>query len=165
MGEGRAMAQVGEGDDRWIVEDRADGTNVHGWHWQEKDAMPWARARFEETCVGLKTTASEATGDGVETTGIETCAGEAYVNKRKGKIIPGYEIELEIAYVGTWNGKTCRGKVRLPYVADENADETPECAAVAAGDSREDDEVKGMVQREIVPKVLDAVRGLSLIHI
>ena len=56
LGEGRAMAKVGEGDDRWIVEDRADGTNVHGWHWQEKDAMPWARARFEETCVGLKTT-------------------------------------------------------------------------------------------------------------
>ena len=155
------MARGGEGAARWIVEERADGTNVHGWHWQEKDAMPWARARFEETCVGLRTTkvVEDEGGDGAATIGIETCAGEAYVNKRKGKIIPGYEIELEIAYVGTSNGKTCRGKVRLPYVADENADETPECVVAPAGDSREDDEVKAMVQREIVPKVLDAVRG------
>ncbi len=27
------MAKVGEGDARWIVEDRKDGTNVSGWHW------------------------------------------------------------------------------------------------------------------------------------
>ena len=27
------MARWGEGDERWIVSDRPDGTNVNGWHW------------------------------------------------------------------------------------------------------------------------------------
>jgi len=39
------MAKVGEGDARWIVEDRADGTNVNNWHWKEKDALSWSEKR------------------------------------------------------------------------------------------------------------------------
>jgi len=27
------MAKWGEGDPRWIVEQRADATNVNNWHW------------------------------------------------------------------------------------------------------------------------------------
>ena len=27
------MAKAGEGDPRWIVEERSDGTNVNNWHW------------------------------------------------------------------------------------------------------------------------------------
>jgi len=27
------MAKVGETDPRWIVAERADGTNVNNWHW------------------------------------------------------------------------------------------------------------------------------------
>jgi hypothetical protein len=27
------MAKVGEGDPRWLVENRPDGRNVLGWHW------------------------------------------------------------------------------------------------------------------------------------
>ncbi|KAM7500271.1 hypothetical protein LguiA_024685 [Lonicera macranthoides] len=37
------MAKYGEGDKRWIVEDRADGANVHNWHWAETDCLPWSR--------------------------------------------------------------------------------------------------------------------------
>lgn len=32
-GRGSAMAKWGQGDPRWIVEERADGTNVNNWHW------------------------------------------------------------------------------------------------------------------------------------
>lgn len=39
------MAKVGEGDERWIVSERQDGANVHGWHWQEKDCLAWAKVR------------------------------------------------------------------------------------------------------------------------
>lgn len=42
------MAKFGEGDARWIVSDRKDGVNVNSWHWQEKDALPWARQRLKE---------------------------------------------------------------------------------------------------------------------
>jgi hypothetical protein len=30
---GEPMAKWGEGDPRWIVEERADATNVNNWHW------------------------------------------------------------------------------------------------------------------------------------
>ena len=29
------MAKWGEGDPRWIVEQRADSHNVNNWHWKE----------------------------------------------------------------------------------------------------------------------------------
>ena len=29
------MALWGQGDDRWIVSNREDGTNVNSWHWDE----------------------------------------------------------------------------------------------------------------------------------
>ena len=35
------MAKWGEGDPRWIVEDRPDATNVNNWHWSEKNATKW----------------------------------------------------------------------------------------------------------------------------
>ena len=40
--------------------------------------------------------------DGVflRTTGVTTLTGEAYVNRRKAKIIAGYEMELKLAYEG-----------------------------------------------------------------
>lgn len=28
------MAKWGEGDARWIVNEREDGTNINGWHWE-----------------------------------------------------------------------------------------------------------------------------------
>lgn len=48
------MAKLGEGDARWIVADRQDGTNVHNWHWSEKDVLPWAKQRFTELLGELK---------------------------------------------------------------------------------------------------------------
>ncbi len=42
------MAKVGEGDARWIVEERADGANVNAWHWAERDVLPWAQRRLQE---------------------------------------------------------------------------------------------------------------------
>ena len=29
------MAKWGEGDPRWIVQEREDGTNLNDWHWFE----------------------------------------------------------------------------------------------------------------------------------
>lgn len=37
-----AMAKWGQGDPRWIVEEREDGTNVNNWHWCGRRAGGWA---------------------------------------------------------------------------------------------------------------------------
>ena len=42
------MAKVGEGDKRWIVKEREDGTNVNGWHWKETNLTGWSQSRLKE---------------------------------------------------------------------------------------------------------------------
>ena len=41
------MAKWGEGDPRWIVEERPDATNVNNWHWTEKNADAWSKAKIK----------------------------------------------------------------------------------------------------------------------
>ncbi|KAJ7557769.1 hypothetical protein O6H91_04G008900 [Diphasiastrum complanatum] len=125
------MAKFGEGDKRWIVQDRSDGANVHNWHWAEKDCLEWTRKRLGELLENVKILNGEG-GLYITTKNLESVTGEAYVNIRKGKIIPGYEIKVVL----NWSGEAkdgsgnslaqVEGKVELPYIADENADEEPE---------------------------------------
>lgn len=48
------MAKWGEGDPRWIVEERPDATNVNNWHWTEKNATPWSKDRLHHLLKNLK---------------------------------------------------------------------------------------------------------------
>ena len=41
------MARWGEGDPRWIVEERPDATNVNNWHWTEKNADSWSKKKIK----------------------------------------------------------------------------------------------------------------------
>ena len=41
------MAKWGEGDPRWIVEERPDATNVNNWHWSEKNADSWSQQKLK----------------------------------------------------------------------------------------------------------------------
>lgn len=125
------MARMGEGDKRWIVEDRPDGTNVHNWHWAETDCMEWARNFFEKALAG-KTLLNGEGNLYIRIKKVEKLEGEAYVNVRKGKIIPGYELNLVVSWEGEAKdseGKTlliADGSIDLPYISIENADEDPE---------------------------------------
>jgi hypothetical protein len=47
------MAKWGEGDPRWIVEERADGTNANNWHWKEKNATVWSKQTLKSLLVGF----------------------------------------------------------------------------------------------------------------
>eukprot|EP01018_Ginkgo_biloba_P005984 Gb_01939 [translate_table: standard] len=125
------MARFGEGDKRWIVEDRPDGTNVHNWHWVEKDCLEWSKKTLSHLLENISIMEGEA-NLWIKTTKIEKVEGEAYVNIRKGKIIPGYEISVRLLWEGEakdGDGNTLakvEGRVELPYIADENADEDPD---------------------------------------
>ena len=128
------MAKLGEGDARWIVSERDDGANVHGWHWVEKDCAEWSRLFFERKFVGFDETTTttttkimekeeEASSRGVRLVSPVKVTGEAYLNQRKGKIIAGYELEISVEY-------ECEGEkvgtMVLPYVSDENKGELTE---------------------------------------
>ncbi len=125
------MAKVGEGDARWIVQEREDGTNVHGWHWQEKDVLKWSTVRLSELLGGCKILNGEDQIF-ITTTTIDSVTGEALINNRKKKLIPSYELAVK----GQWTGEikdgsgtsvlSTSGTFQLPYISDENADEDPE---------------------------------------
>ncbi|CAN4118437.1 unnamed protein product [Withania somnifera] len=129
------MARIGEGDKRWIVEDRPDGTNVHNWHWAETDCLEWSR-QFLNNLLTSKTLIDGEGNLKIRTKKVEKLEGEAYVNIRKGKVIPGYELNLVVSWEGEVNdgegvsvGKI-EGSVEFPYIADENADEDPEVRVI-----------------------------------
>ncbi|KAJ1268788.1 hypothetical protein BS78_07G160600 [Paspalum vaginatum] len=132
------MAKYGEGDKRWIVEERPDGTNVHNWHWAERDCLEWSRARLSALLAGLTVLDGEG-GLTLRTVALDKLDGEAYVNIRKGKVIPGYELSLTLSWeaeaaASEAGAAKVAGAAEVPYLADENADEDPELRVTVRGD-------------------------------
>ncbi|KAL8260499.1 hypothetical protein R6Q59_028452 [Mikania micrantha] len=129
------MAKYGEGDKRWIVEDRPDGANVHNWHWAETDCLEWSKNLLSKLLADQTILAGEGNLF-IKTKKIEKVEGEAYVNVRKGKIIPGYELNVSINWQGEAkdsDGKSllvADGVVEIPYISDENADEDPDLRVI-----------------------------------
>lgn len=117
------MAKWGEGDPRWIVEERADGTNVNNWHWSEKNATPWSMDRLKELLVNL--TIEEGPVK-IILSDFKKCEGEATANNRKAKLIFLFEWEIVIPYVARVAGSELeyKGSIEIPNLSDENeADE------------------------------------------
>ena len=107
------MAKWGEGDPRWIVEERPDATNVNNWHWSEKNADNWSKQKLKEgdhiLFFPLKLSEFiqelfdnfEMTDPNVGTVtklNLDSCSGEARVNNRKGKIIVFFEWNITLTY-------------------------------------------------------------------
>ncbi|XP_009771571.1 uncharacterized protein [Nicotiana sylvestris] len=158
------MARLGEGDKRWIVEDRPDGTNVHNWHWAETDCLEWSRY-FLTNLLSNKTLINGENNLEIRTKNLEKLEGEAYVNIRKGKIIPGYELNLILSWEGELkeadnNSVTkIEGNVEIPYIADENADEEPEIKVNVKEDGPIGKKLKDAFVEKGKPFVLEQVKA------
>ncbi|XP_034963897.1 activator of 90 kDa heat shock protein ATPase homolog 1 isoform X1 [Zootoca vivipara] len=112
------MAKWGEGDPRWIVEQRADATNVNNWHWTERDASNWSSEKLKSLLLGIRAENAEGT---CEVTEVSKLDGEASINNRKGKLIFFYEWNIKLAWTGTSNtGVKYKGYVEIPNLSDEN---------------------------------------------
>ena len=92
------MARWGEGDPRWIVEERPDATNVNNWHWAEKNADSWSRQKLKD--LFLEKQFSDSGVVHITVDGVESCQGEARVNNRKGKIMVFFEWNLVLTFRG-----------------------------------------------------------------
>ena len=69
------MAQWDSKDPRWLVADRSDGSNVNGWHWEEKNLMGWSRKRLEALLAGLPA-GLDATLGHAKIVGVKELTGE-----------------------------------------------------------------------------------------
>jgi activator of HSP90 ATPase len=115
------MAKWGAGDPRWIVEERADATNVNNWHWTEKNATLWSKDKLRELLTGLAVENDDFKATIKEVTKIE---GEATANNRKAKLIFFYEWvisgEWEGAHKNGDNKTNYKGTFEVPNLSEEN---------------------------------------------
>lgn len=112
------MAKWGEGDPRWIVEERADATNVNNWHWTERDVTSWSQDAINGLLLGIRVEGEEGT---CKITDVSNIDGEASINNRKGKLIYFYEWVVKASWTGTSKiGIKYKGIVEIPNLSDEN---------------------------------------------
>eukprot|EP00741_Cyanophora_paradoxa_P009367 tig00000144_g9073.t1 len=112
------MARVGEGDPRWIVNERQDGANVNNWHWVEKDCSKLSRDRITELLEKQKVIDEKELT--MEITKVDSISGEATANNRKGKRIVFYELDVKLK----WKGQIKDSDDKVIATADGNAEIT-----------------------------------------
>lgn len=114
------MAKWGEGDPRWIVEERPDATNVNNWHWTEKNATPWSKDRIQTLFKEFPIKHDSAVQCRV--VAADKVDGEATANNRKGKLIFFYEWNVVMQWEGCLaeGEPTYKGKVTVPNLSEEN---------------------------------------------
>ncbi|EFJ49368.1 hypothetical protein VOLCADRAFT_74185 [Volvox carteri f. nagariensis] len=155
------MARFEEADPRWLVKDMGDaGRNVNNWHWTERDCTDWAKQRLSEVLAGIQLTQSPAA---VRTTTLESMSGDAFLNIRKNKLIPSYDLEVRVGWTGeltNGNGQvvgTATGKLHLPHIGDDNHDEDPEIRIVCDTNTSEAERLKAAVHSHGKRPLLAAV--------
>lgn len=94
------MAKWGEGDPRWIVEQRADSHNVNNWHWRETDATEWGSKFLKEALPNI--VLDDPKLGQVKITEVSTLEGEASCSIRKQKFI--FIFDWEKVFM-KWTGK------------------------------------------------------------
>ncbi|CAM4539696.1 unnamed protein product [Lepidochelys olivacea] len=149
------MAKWGQGDPRWIVEERADATNVNNWHWTERDATGWSKTQLEQLLVGIAV-GSEA--GSCEISDLKQMEGEASCNSRKGKLIFFYEWNITLSWKGTMkeSGEKHEGFVEIPNLSEENeVDDTEISVSKKKGDG---DVLKDLMRTEGTSKIREALR-------
>nr|CAD2188739.1 unnamed protein product [Meloidogyne enterolobii] len=112
------MARWGEGDPRWIVEERPDATNVNNWHWVEKDATQWSIQRLKDLLVNQT---FENENVKIDFTQLGKIEGEASANNRKGKLIFFYEWTISIDFTAAVidSAMVYTGTIQIENLSDE----------------------------------------------
>ena len=71
-----SQAKWDEKAEQWIVNDLGkEGSNVNGWHWQEKNKLPWSKQRIDQLVKGLSTQLDASVGS-AEIKGVKDLTGE-----------------------------------------------------------------------------------------
>ncbi|GFR40180.1 hypothetical protein Agub_g737, partial [Astrephomene gubernaculifera] len=157
------MARFEEADPRWLVKDMGDqGRNVNNWHWTERDCTEWAKQRLSEVLAGITLTPPPAA---VRTTTLESMVGDAFLNIRKNKLIPSYDLEVRVGWSGELTDGEGRvvgsasGKLHLPHIGDDNHDEDPEIRIICDTNTSDAERLKAAVHSYGKKPLLAAVHA------
>jgi activator of HSP90 ATPase len=158
------MAKVGEGDPRWLVENRSDGKNLNNWHWAEVNLLNWAKQRLEELFTNVEVPCNES-GASLQITNCDSVTGDCASNVRKNKTIFIYDLEVKLKWkgkgfgivlfstltgsAGTLGEAEGNGTVTLKDIEATNADDEFEIKVTGDGD----DKVKELMRQSVSPVV------------
>lgn len=140
------MAKWGQGDPRWIVEERPDSKNVNNWHWTERDATNWSKKRLKELFSSIKVENDEGCWCINE---VKDISGEATINNRKGKIICFYEWTVKLTYKGKIQGSEMdhTGNIEIPNLSDENLADDVDVEVTCKSDANNAVKLKQLVRK------------------
>ena len=118
------MAALNERDERWIVQERADGANCNNWHWTFKDVTARTKAALAER---LKAVEFPPGLEGCRVTSC-TATGECSVSNRKGRLFLTYELDVTLGLtvepsVGGGGGDATEASLRFADVSATEIDD------------------------------------------
>lgn len=125
--------------------------------------MKWSHAEIVRLFSGMTLC------DGVVVTTVAEdikVEGEAFMNRRKNKIIPAYEIKVTIPFAGASDHPAadgCAGSVVFPYLGDENQDEDAEVKVEVSKDGKGGtgrDVILGAAKADLIAKCRTFVEKL-----
>jgi activator of HSP90 ATPase len=162
------MAKWGEGDPRWLVQERNDGANVNGWHWQEKNCMGWGKERLTQLVTALSFDLPNDEG-AAKITEISKFEGDASVNTRKGN--KKFAV-FDLAVTCKWEGAckdfegAVKGEIKLTEFASTNDEDEYEFKVTASdGDKGAKDKmmqkINSAVAKSFLPLLATWVKELS----
>lgn len=140
------MAKWGEGDPRWIVEERDDAKNVNNWHWTERDASAWSTEKIKNLLLAVKFEGPEGTCEISEAREIK---GEASANNRKGKLIFFYDWDIKLNWRGKCVGSetNVNGEIHVPNLSEEHSLDDVDVTVTVKEDTMEAQSLKEMMLR------------------
>lgn len=152
------MALWGQGDKRWIVEERADAKNVNNWHWSEADASPASKKFFEKEFLALSLTGTEGS---VRISEVTTCTGEASVSNRKGKVIYFFEWKIVLKWVGktSMSNDNLTGTITIENVSEENTADEVDIETKQNKQTKEHGKLHQIVKAQMVPQCRDIIKA------
>lgn len=116
------MAKIGEGDPRWIVQDRKDGNNVNAWHWEERDLTKTCHEEIKARLKGLPLL-NDGGDLSVSIKEVSDLDGDITIAQRKGKIMCYFELKATIKWTGSLagdSGSKIDGKLAIPEIEHDN---------------------------------------------
>lgn len=144
------MAKWGEGDPRWIVEERPDSTNVNNWHWTEKNCFTWSEKYLKEKLAELKVEEQELSAHVVSVTEVE---GEATVGNRKGKLYFIFDLSLTIKWKGDTDVASTEGKIKISDITQDDEVDEYNYKIICDEETDRTKPIKQLVQKKLLPAV------------
>lgn len=152
-----AMAKQGEGDARWVVKERSDGTNVNGWHWSDKNVSAWAHSRIKELIAPERVSVAAKSGehDGCKVDEIKKVEGDATLYNRKGVLKVLYDLKVSGKWSSLHEEKDDRTHGEFKF---ELFDEDPEVVVTIDTKSKGEVKYKSLIAKALEPVVLEKSR-------